>query len=297
MTERSDVAPDPADPPSGGDTPGSAFWNLTAVRRSDALMEALAARAPLPPTDRTERPERADPAVRLLHALVADVDADTHRPSADRRPRPVPATVITTVPASEPGAESGRGGRHRRPRMIVVIGVMGPLLTGVLATTGVAAAQGGLSDRLSPGPGAGERHTRERETTVGLRVRRGGLRASFASRPVQTAPVADAGPRRSPEPPAEAAPARPRPRSGERLRDRDGEQRLGGVRPHPKDELGPRRAPAPPPGVDDPQSPRSETRPRSVLPFADKGLRVPLLRRVVDRGNGTTRDRGTGNGR
>jgi hypothetical protein len=71
--------------------------------------------------------------VRLLHALIIDVDDQTTDPA--------------------PPAPSGPGPRRRGPRTIVALGVAGA----VLASTGVAAAGGGTADRAAsaaPAPSA-----------------------------------------------------------------------------------------------------------------------------------------------
>ncbi|TDB86894.1 hypothetical protein, partial [Actinomadura sp. 7K534] len=81
-------APDPAEPSNPGETrvpasgpPGTA--DLGAVRRTDAVIDSLAARRaagsaarPHPGTEtgRPRQAEESDPAVRLLRALLDDVD-------------------------------------------------------------------------------------------------------------------------------------------------------------------------------------------------------------------------------
>lgn len=138
MTERSLGAPDPVgDPPGGEETqqPAGTFWNLAAIRRSDDLVEALAARGPLPdtdPVDGVDAPDGEDPAARLLRALIADVDAGAPE---------LPSRRADAEPSSTAGEESEPGGPRRGPRTIVALGIVGPLLTGLL-TTGVAAAGG-----------------------------------------------------------------------------------------------------------------------------------------------------------
>ncbi|MBO2463010.1 hypothetical protein [Actinomadura violacea] len=182
MTERSPGAPDPVGPSNSGGTrePGSRppapavtlLADLGAVRRTDAIIDALAARRAAastarPATERpaadrpgTERPavgrgagERAraaddgdeaaaDPAVRLLRALIADVDdQDAGRDAAG------PAEPGPRTPPTAPGP----GPRRRGPRTIVALGVAGA----VLASTGVAAAGSGITERAAASPPAG----------------------------------------------------------------------------------------------------------------------------------------------
>ncbi|SEG33966.1 hypothetical protein SAMN04489712_104477 [Thermomonospora echinospora] len=196
MTERSGGAPDPADSPAGGGDAGTAqpapaFWNLAAVRRSDAVVEALATRRALPadPADGAGIADlldpaaaagpadlagwQNDPAARLLRALIADVDAGAPEPLDHRRSCRPPEQHVPPgrhPRAGGPDDEPGPGGGQRRgSRVIVLLGVVGPLLTGVLATTGVAAAQSGLAERPGPGSGAGERADRGREPQAGAR--------------------------------------------------------------------------------------------------------------------------------
>ncbi|MBB4778158.1 hypothetical protein [Actinomadura livida] len=150
-------APDPAEPSNPGETrasgsgpPGTA--DLGAVRRTDAVIDSLAARRaagsaagsaarPHPGTEtgRPRQAEESDPAVRLLRALIDDVD-DPGCGSEAAPPPPPP---------------SGPGPRRRGPRTIVALGVAGA----VLASTGVAAA-GSVADRATsaapaPRPSAG----------------------------------------------------------------------------------------------------------------------------------------------
>ncbi|MGI5206650.1 hypothetical protein ACQEU6_34390 [Spirillospora sp. CA-108201] len=181
MTERGPLtglrgAPDPDEPARSGDAPAQAPpsrppavppADLSAVRRTDALFESLAARdaagsaAPAdepaegPAADAAEARRAAppdddrDPAVRLLRALIVDVDDQT-------------------CDAPGPPAPSGPGPRRRGPRTIVALGVAGA----VLASSGVAAAGGGVADRTaaSPAPsasGAAEEADRTADTDAG----------------------------------------------------------------------------------------------------------------------------------
>ncbi|QFG23966.1 hypothetical protein [Actinomadura sp. WMMB 499] len=131
MTERSPGAPNPAEPARPHDVPAaghgpSAPTDLSAVRRTDAIIDAMAARR----AAGSAEPGDPDPAVRLLNALISDIEEPAP---------PVPA---------------GPGPRRRGPRTIVALGVAGA----VLASTGVAAAGSGVTDRSSavapttPGP-------------------------------------------------------------------------------------------------------------------------------------------------
>ncbi|MFG2087675.1 hypothetical protein [Spirillospora sp. NPDC048824] len=180
MTERGPFtglrgAPDPADPPNPGDSGAPASRSqaaalpadLAAVRRTDAIIDSLAAwraagSAPRsapgpadrpggdrPEGDRAEagRPRQADdpdPAVRLLRALIADVDDPGSESGAGSEAGPGPAPP-------RPPAPSGPGGPRRRGRgTIVALGVAGA----VLASTGVAAAGSGATDHPSAAPAA-----------------------------------------------------------------------------------------------------------------------------------------------
>jgi len=189
--EHGHEAPDPAEPSIPGSTRGTA--DLSAVRRTDAIFDALAARrvaafepvgepvgelggepageqpagsdhvqpltpAPEPKTGVVGGLESAggDPAVRLLRALIADVDepvAASAAPAAQRADAPAPTeaeagTGAGTAAGAGPVPLSGSGGRRRGSRTIVALGVAGA----VLASTGVAAAGGGMIDRSAPAP-------------------------------------------------------------------------------------------------------------------------------------------------
>ncbi|XRQ05996.1 hypothetical protein ACN3XK_57145 [Actinomadura welshii] len=157
MTERGPFpgtrgAPDPAEPSDTGDCGAPASRppaaaspaDLGEVRRTDAIFESLAARRgphagsasrshAAADIGRPRPAEDADPAVRLLHALITDVDD------------PGPERGATPEPASPPPPGPGSGPRRRGPRTIVALGVAGA----VLASTGVAAAGGGAADHSS----------------------------------------------------------------------------------------------------------------------------------------------------
>ncbi|MFV2175304.1 hypothetical protein [Actinomadura sp. LOL_011] len=114
------------------------------MRRTDAIIDAMAARPVAGSADRAAAPDDADPAVRLLTALISDVEEPAP---------PVPA---------------GPGPRRRGPRTIVALGVAGA----VLASTGVAAAGSGVTDRSSavapttPGPSGRAEPPRDADDSV-----------------------------------------------------------------------------------------------------------------------------------
>lgn len=150
MTERGPLTgvqggPNPAEPSHSGDSPSPAAGlpeDLGAVRRTDALIEALAARRRIggpaarpgaTPEDSLgggRQADASDPAVRLLHALISDVEDQGSDPD--------------TAPPAPPGP----GPRRRGPRTIVALGVAGA----VLASSGVAAAGGGVADQTTASP-------------------------------------------------------------------------------------------------------------------------------------------------
>ncbi|SNS18168.1 hypothetical protein [Actinomadura mexicana] len=205
MTERGPLtglrgAPNPDEPAPHGDAPAQAPQarlsavppvDLSAVRRTDALFESLAARdaagsaapvegsAEMPAEARRAAPQDddRDPAVRLLRALIVDVDEQTRD-------------------APGPPAPSGPGPRRRGPRTIVALGVAGA----VLASSGVAAAGGGVAERgtASPAPsasGVAEDADRAADTDPGTRARpRPPVRpAPEAGRPAARTPSGDPG--------------------------------------------------------------------------------------------------------
>ncbi|MER6811819.1 hypothetical protein ABT299_21340 [Spirillospora sp. NPDC000708] len=218
MTERSPGAPDPVGPSNSGGTrePGSRppapavtlLADLGAVRRTDALIDALAARRAAgstgrPAADRAAGEKRAagecaraadgdegsaDPAVRLLRALIADVDDQDPGRDASGPSDPGPGT---------PPPAPGPGPRRRGPRTIVALGVAGA----VLASTGVAAAGGGITERAAASPPAGAgvsgpAEPRARDTDAGTHAAPGTSSPAPAPAPTTV-------------PPLPAAPARP----------------------------------------------------------------------------------------
>jgi hypothetical protein len=111
-------------------------FDLRAVSRSDELFEALSSRRP---ADLSAA--RADPAVGLLAALAADVDAGAP-------PLPTPARVPCGMPAS----------RRRGVRAFVTFGVAAV----VLASAGAAAAGAGGESSGGTTSGSLRLHTSER---------------------------------------------------------------------------------------------------------------------------------------
>ncbi|MFB4313529.1 anti-sigma-D factor RsdA [Actinomadura sp. 21ATH] len=209
MTERSQGAPDPAELSTPGrpspSTPATgsvvAFpalaGDLGGVRRTDALIDALAARGPV---------GSDDPAARLLRALIRDVDelAPVRHAHA---PAPAPAPEEAPEPAPGDPGDGDRpvppaGPRRRGSRTIVALGVAGA----VLATGGVAAAGGGTG-----GPPASQRAMGPSEQKI-----------PRAPEPVEsvTTLLPRAAPPARPVPAAEPA-ARPRPRAAEDGPDRE----------------------------------------------------------------------------
>jgi hypothetical protein len=179
LTERGPLtgvggAPNPAEPSHSGDAPAPASRpaaaDLAAVRRTDALIESLAARRA--PGSAARAGDDSDPAVRLLRALITDVDEGTSDPA--------------------PPAPSGPGPRRRGPRTIVALGVAGA----VLASTGVAAAGGGAADRSSvpapSSPGVSDRVDKPAADVDAVTHDRG-------RPPVRPAPVAAGKPSHDPE--------------------------------------------------------------------------------------------------
>lgn len=256
MTERgprtgSQGAPDPAEPSHSGECPapaGRPAADLSAVRRTDAIIESLAARhaaaSVARPAGGPERPRQADdldPAVRLLRALITDVDEPG--PGCDggfgRDAGPEPPPPAPSGPGSGP--------RRRGPRTIVALGVAGA----VLASTGVAAANGGVADRTTASPAPST----------------SGVVSEDADRPANA--DTDAGTLDRPRPPVRPAPAPEQSTS----RTPSGEPRdYGPVRTRPRhlfpDRPRPRRSDAPPTttrggptrGTDDPSDDDNDTR-------------------------------------
>ncbi|MFS2292588.1 MAG: hypothetical protein FWJ90_07755 [Actinomadura sp.] len=226
MTERGHGAPDPAGPSSPGDTraptsPPQATAptaDLAAVRRTDAIIESLAARRGAGSAERplsgaeTGRPRQAedsDPAVRLLRALIDDVD-DPGSGDAGRGTGPGP----TPPSGPEPGP------RRRGPRTIVALGVAGA----VLASGGVAAA-GDDADRSSAAAPAPRSAVGGAEETAG---------SAHADTDAGTfaPPRARGGARPAPEP-GRPAPAPRAPRAPEKAKERKTREPDGPRAGHP----------------------------------------------------------------
>ncbi|MDL4776218.1 hypothetical protein [Actinomadura xylanilytica] len=132
--------------------------------------------------------EEADPAVRLLRALVADVDEQASERAADPSGDALPGTL-----SPGPGPGPGSGSRRRGPRTIVALGVVGA----VLASTGVAAAGGGLihgsaSPPSAAGAGKAQKTAPEGEATAAAVRERLPEQSSAPS--AQSAPSGPAGP-------------------------------------------------------------------------------------------------------
>lgn len=240
MTERGPGAPGPAEPSNPGDTRAPTSLpqatappaDLGAVRRTDAILDSLAARRgagsaarPLPGTE-TGRPrpaEDSDPAVRLLRALIEDVD-DPDSGGAGRGAGPAP-------PSPPAPSGPGTGPRRRGPRTIVALGVAGA----VLASGGVAAAGGG-ADRSPPASAPAPRSTAGGSEETAKTVRTDTDEGTYAP------PRAARGARPAPEP-GRPAPAPPPPspapeKAGERETGGRDEPRTG--HPFP---FGPRSSP------------------------------------------------------
>ncbi|MFG2002651.1 hypothetical protein ACGFNU_26180 [Spirillospora sp. NPDC048911] len=163
MTERSHGAPDPAEPSTSGaaPVPGSPApgADLGAVRRTDALFDELAARRiaafeAVSPSSAPGDRASGDPAVRLLHALVADVDAGLGiGPATGPDALPGKAADQATDEEAEAQAQAqadqaAAGTRRRGSRTFVALGVVGVVLAG----TGVAAAGGESAGHAAPAP-------------------------------------------------------------------------------------------------------------------------------------------------
>ncbi|HEY7483316.1 MAG TPA: hypothetical protein VH912_02535 [Streptosporangiaceae bacterium] len=108
--------------------------DIGAVRRDEDVVAALAARRVIDTVAASDvSAAAADDAIKLLRALIADVDAGAP-------PLPVAAGADRSGRQAEP--------RRRRARIIVTLSVTAMVLT----TTGVAAAGGGLGGVVSRWP-------------------------------------------------------------------------------------------------------------------------------------------------
>ena len=105
--------------------------DITAVRRDDDLLSALSTQRALS-AQRVVDARADDEAIRLLRALIADIDVDAP---------PLPVTVRS---AAKPAPRT-RPGRRRKARAVVSFGLAALMLT----TTGVAAASGGVGAEVS----------------------------------------------------------------------------------------------------------------------------------------------------
>lgn len=136
--------------------PGDGAVDLSEIRRSEEIVGVLAARAPTP------APMPHDPAVALLRALTADIDARGAAP--DARPsvllRPAHARRSATgvpLPPSPGGVAAW-----------IRAAAAGTVVAGVAGTTSVVAA--GMLARLARGPARGSRRlARDWSSLVGPR--------------------------------------------------------------------------------------------------------------------------------
>jgi hypothetical protein len=146
---------------------------LSAVRGTDALVDALAAR---------RAAGSGDPAVRMLWALIKDVDE-----LVPARQGPAEHVAAEEIQADEDRPAPPSGPRRRGPRTIVALGVAGAVLAG----TGVAAAGGGMPGRSAPqatGPAEEARHTGPEASEAGKAAApraQAPVRAEPSARPVQ----------------------------------------------------------------------------------------------------------------
>ncbi|XVQ12094.1 hypothetical protein ACQP1W_05800 [Spirillospora sp. CA-255316] len=287
MTERSHGAPDPDEPvePPALPTRGAAFpqagapphgppqgrpevpptADLSAVHRTDAIIDALAGRRAAAfsegagPSTRPEpgfpglaagiaasftslpatspgwaQHDPDDPAVRLLSALISDVDEQVPaRRAAVREPSAGARGARGGEPAGAAGEDdrpgSPSGPRRRGPRTIVALGVAGA----VLASTGVAAAGGGLTEHTALGPGA--ETSGEAGRTGAEPAESGKTAVPRAPAPVRPLPVAVTGPVEREPSRAVEGPAADRPRRAAIVRAKNKHRNLpDGPAPRPR---------------------------------------------------------------
>jgi hypothetical protein len=119
--------------------PGDGAVDLSEIRRSEEIIDVLAERVAMP-----ARMLR-DPAVTLLSALAADVDAREAGPGVLAGTRPGPAR-------RRPSAAAGRPVRAPAPRVgaWTRVAAAGAMAAGVAGTTSFVAA--GMLARLARGP-------------------------------------------------------------------------------------------------------------------------------------------------
>jgi hypothetical protein len=123
--------------------PGDGAVDLSEIRRSEEIVGVLAARAATP------APMLHDPAVALLNALTADIDARDAAPEARLRVLPGRARARRSA-ASVPVPPSPDG-----IAAWVRAAAAGAVVAGVAGTTSVVAA--GMLARLARGPASGSR--------------------------------------------------------------------------------------------------------------------------------------------
>jgi hypothetical protein len=123
--------------------PGDGAVDLSEIRRSEEIVGVLAARAATP------APILHDPAVVLLSALTADIDARDAAPDARPSVLPGPARARRNAAGVPPPPSPGRIAAWVRAA------AAGAVVAGVAGTTSVGAA--GMLARLASGPASGSR--------------------------------------------------------------------------------------------------------------------------------------------
>jgi hypothetical protein len=125
--------------------PGDGAVDLSEIRRSEEIIDVLAERVAMP-----ARMLR-DPAVTLLSALAADVDAREAGPGVLAGTRPGPARRRPSAAAGRPSA-AGRPVRAPAPRIgaWARVAAAGAVAAGAASTTSFVAA--GMLARLARGP-------------------------------------------------------------------------------------------------------------------------------------------------
>jgi hypothetical protein len=123
--------------------PGDGAVDLSEIRRSEEIIDVLAARAA------TSTPMLRDPAVALLSALTADVD--TRDDIRDDLPDTLPGSPLLRVAAAAISVRASLPGIAAWVRATAASAVV----AGVAGTTSVVAA--GMLARLARGPASGSR--------------------------------------------------------------------------------------------------------------------------------------------
>ena len=139
--------------------PGDGAVDLSEIRRSEEIIDVLAERVAVP-----ARMLR-DPAVTLLSALAADVDAREAGPGVLAGTRPGPAR-------RRPSAAAGRPVRAPAPRIgaWARVAAAGAVAAGAASTTSFVAA--GMLARLARGPASGGSRGSARGWGATVRLRR-----------------------------------------------------------------------------------------------------------------------------